>query len=174
MPHEEAKIAGNANMSMSSGARARMRTREAAIYNYYDDGGSPGKGNCTWGIGTLAHRRPCTADELETKVKPAAVEEAFALRVAEAERPVRRNVLHQPLDQSQFDALVSFAYNVGERGAKETFKRVDKGDFTAAATGISQSIKMRINSKTGSKLVIARGLIQRRAEESAPFRVRDK
>jgi GH24 family phage-related lysozyme (muramidase) len=161
-------------MSMSGGARARMRAREKPIYNYYDDGGRRGRGNCTWGIGTLAHRGPCTADEIKTKVEPAAVEAAFASRVAEAERAVRRGVPHQALDQSQFDALVSLAFNMGERGAKETFRRVDKGDFKAAATGISQSIKMRVKTRTGSKLVIARGLIQRRAEESAPFRPKEK
>lgn len=159
---------------MSGAARARMRQREKATYNYYDDGGKPGRGNCTWGIGILAHHGPCTAAELKKKVEPAAVESAFALRVAEAERAVRRNVSHQNLGQAQFDALVSFAYNVGEYGARETFKRVDKGDFKAAAAGISQSIKMRVKTKTGSKLVIARGLIQRRAEESAPFRPKDK
>jgi GH24 family phage-related lysozyme (muramidase) len=173
MPAEGATTAGNVTMSMSGAARARMREREMPIYNYYDDGGRPGRGNCTWGIGTLAHRGPCTADEIKRKVAPAAVEAAFASRVAEAEHAVRRNVPHQTLDQAQFDALVSFAYNVGERGAKETFKRVDKGDFKAAATGISQSIKMRVKTKTGSKLVIAKGLIQRRAEESAPFRPKD-
>lgn len=174
MPVEGTRAAGNANMKMSGDARARMRQREKPIYNYYDDGGRPGLGNCTWGIGVLAHLGPCAEDERKRTVEPAAVEAAFVSKVAEAERSVRRKVPNQALDQAQFDALVSFAYNVGERGAKETFMRVDKGDFKAAAAGISQSIKMRVKTKTGSKLVIAHGLILRRAEESAPFRRKDK
>jgi GH24 family phage-related lysozyme (muramidase) len=107
-------------------------------------------------------------------VGAAEVEAAFASRVADAERAVRRNVSHQTLNQNQFDALVSFVYNVGAHGAKATFKRVDEGDFKAAATGIAQSNKMWIKTKHGSKLVLARGLIQRCEEESAPFRSTEK
>lgn len=47
-----------------------------------------------------------------------------------------------------------------------------RGDFEAAATGISQSTRMRVRTRKGSHLVVARGLISRRAEESAPFRTR--
>lgn len=166
----EGATTGNAAMSMSNAARARMRSLEKAVYNYYDDGGRPGRGNCTWGIGMLAHKGPCTEGELKTKVGAAEVEAAFAYRVADAERAVRRHVSHQPLNQDQFDALVSFVYNVGAYGARETFKRVDEGDFKAAATGIAQSNKMWVKTKRGSKLVLAKGLIRRREEESAPFR----
>lgn len=174
MPAERTKATGNAAMNMSKDARIRMRQREKPIYHYYDDGGRPGRGNCTWGVGTLAHRGPCTENERKKKVEPAAVEATFASKVAEAERAVCRNIPNQQLDQAQFDALVSFAYNVGERGARDTFMRVDKGDFKAAAAGISQSIKMRVKTKKGSKLVVAHGLIARRAEESAPFRSKDE
>lgn len=95
-------------MAMSPAARARMRVHEKAKYCYYDDGGRPGVGNCTWGIGTLAHLGPCTTKELKTKVEPAQVEVCFATRVADAERVVRRDVKRQQLTQDQFDALVSF------------------------------------------------------------------
>jgi lysozyme len=120
------------------------------------------------------HLRPCTDEELKTKVGAAEVEAAFASRIAEAERAIRRNVSRQTLNQNQFDALVSFVYNVGAHGAKATFKRVDAGDFQAAAMGIAQSNKMWIKTKHGPKLVLARGLIQRREEESAPFRTTAK
>ena len=36
---------GNATMSMSNAARARIRSHEKVVYNYYDDGGRPGRGN---------------------------------------------------------------------------------------------------------------------------------
>jgi hypothetical protein len=53
-----------------------MRRRERDVSNYYDDMG-PGKGNCTWGPGILAHKGVCTEDELARPVNPALVEAEF-------------------------------------------------------------------------------------------------
>jgi lysozyme len=160
----------NNKLRMSAGAKARMRAHEDPKYHYYDDGGRPGRGNCTWGIGTLAHRGPCTDEELERKVGPAEVEAAFAERVADAERTVRRKVPNQTLSQDQFDALVSFVYNSGWKGSENVLSLVDDGDFKEAAAAISRTIYMTIKTRKGSKKVVARGLIGRRAQESAPFR----
>lgn len=154
----------NDNLSMSGDARKRMRRREVDVFNYYDDMG-PGKGNCTWGAGILAHRNPCTKEELSKPVSQAEVDAEFARRVAYAERIVRSNVTTQPLNQAQFDALVSLTYNAGERGASGTFDLVDSGDMQGAAANISKLIKARVKGK----LVVARGLIPRRKEEAAPF-----
>lgn len=161
----------NKNLRMSAAARARMRAREDPRYHYYDDGGRPGRGNCTWGIGTLAHRGACTAEELKREVGPAEVEAAFAERVADAERTVRRKVPNQALTQDQFDALVSFVYNAGLRGSENVLLLVDDGDLREAAAAITRTIYMTVKTRKGSKKVVARGLIGRRAEESAPFRV---
>lgn len=160
----------NSKLSMSNSARVRMREREDPKAFYYDDGGRPGRGNCTWGIGILAHLGPCTSDELKKEVSAAEIEASFASRVGEAERIVRRRVSKQVLTQDQFDALVSFTYNSGGRGAAKVLAHVDDGDFNAAASGITGAIYMTIRTKKGSKRAIARGLISRRAEESAPFR----
>jgi len=154
----------NENMYMSSEARARMRKREVDMYRYYDDGG-PGRGHCTWGAGILAHRGPCTKDELARSVNKAEIDAEYARRVAKAEREVRRSVRKQVLNQEQFDALVSLTYNAGARGSRGTYKLVEKGEFTEAASNIRQMTRTTINGKK----VVARGLISRRAEESAPF-----
>lgn len=154
----------NAGMSMSKEARSRMRPRERDVYHYYDDMGS-GKGNCTWGPGILAHLGPCSSDELVKPVSAAEVEAEFARRVAIAEQAVRRNVRHQVLNQAQFDALVSLAYNAGAFGSSGTYRLVDRGDFKRAA----ENINRMITTKVDGKRVVARGLIARRAEESAPF-----
>lgn len=159
----------NSKLKMSSGARTRMRQRETAQFRYYDDGG-PGRGNCTWGIGTLAHRGPCTSEELARPVSAERVEITFSEKVAEAERVVRRRVTRTMLNQEQFDALVSFTFNAGQRGAESVLAKVDKGDFRGAAAGISRTIYMTVRTKKGNRRVVARGLIPRRAEESAPFR----
>lgn len=155
----------NADMSMSAEARARMRHTEKDVYEYYDDMG-PGKGNCTWGAGILAHLRPCTKEELGRKVSPAEVDAAFSRRVADAERAVRRNVSRQALNQAQFDALVSLTYNAGATGSRGTYELVDGGDFKGAAANIGKMTLVTVNGKKG----VAKGLILRRAEESAPFR----
>lgn len=164
--HAQASAGSSANegMTMSPDARARMRRREKDVYNYYDDAG-PGKGHCTWGAGILAHKGPCTKEELARPVSAAAVEAEFARRVAGAEADVVRNVRNQKLSQDQFDALVSLTFNAGVGGAGHTLAMVDRGDLAGAARNIKTLTSTHVNGKR----VVARGLIPRRAEESAPF-----
>lgn len=169
MQDDASKRTDNSKLTMSPSARTRMRRRESEQYRYYDDGG-PGRGNCTWGIGTLAHLGPCTTGELARPVTAEQVEATFSEKLAEAERIVRRRVTNQVLNQEQFDALVSFTFNAGQRGAESVLAKAGRGDFKGAALGISRTIYMTVRTKKGSRRVVARGLISRRAEESAPFR----
>lgn len=162
--HAPATPSINDGMKMSAAARSRMRRRERDVFNYYDDMG-PGKGNCTWGPGILAHIGPCTKDELAKPVNPAAVEAEFSRRVAEAEAGVVRHVRNQKLAQNEFDALVSLTYNAGARGSRHVYTLVDTGRPAQAAAEIRTMTSTHVN---GEK-VLARGLISRRAEESAPF-----
>jgi GH24 family phage-related lysozyme (muramidase) len=158
----------NAQMAMSSTARASMRATEKAVYRYYNDMGK-NKGNCTWGVGILAHKGVCSEEELARNVSAQSVDSVFNQKVAEAEGIVRRGIL-VPLNQAQFDALCSLAFNAGRRNTTDTFGFVNRGDFSGAATNISKMTKVSIK-KDGKKIhVIAPGLIKRRAEESAPFR----
>lgn len=159
----------NSAMKMSLAGRSNLRARERAEFRYYDDMG-PGRGNCTWGAGLLAHKGPCTAEELKRPVTAAAVAAEFSSRVADAEGTVRARVSHQALDQDQFDALVSYTFNLGPRGASKVLDLVDKGKLQEAARRMSATTRVRVKTRHGSKLIIARGLISRRAEESAPFR----
>lgn len=123
---------------------------------------------CTWGIGVLAHRGVCTKEELGRTVSPAEAEAEFSRKVREAESGVHRNVQVE-LTQAQFDGLVSFTYNTGVEGADDTSKLINQNDFVAAAADMQQIVRVRVKTKTGSKKVIARGLVKRRAGESAPF-----
>lgn len=155
-------------MKMSPEGRARMRATEKAIHRYYNDMGK-NKGHCTWGVGILAHKGVCTKEELGRKVSAKMVDQEFEKKVAEAEAIVHRHVT-VALNQAQFDALCSLAYNAGGRGSNDTFKFVNQGDFSGAANNISSMIKVSVIEKGKKKFVIAPGLIKRRAEESAPFR----
>ena len=170
--HGQAATSGpNASMKMSPEGRARMRATEKAIYRYYNDLGK-NKGNCTWGAGILAHKGVCTEDELKQKVSAKMVDQEFERRVAEAERIVQRNTT-KAVNQDQFDALVSLTYNSGGRGARDTFDFVNRGDFAGAAKNISSMIKVGVMEKGKKKYVVAPGLIKRREEEAAPFRIKD-
>jgi lysozyme len=160
----------NAHMSMSPAARTRMHSIEKAKYHYYNDMGRS-KGNCTWGAGILAHRGVCTTEELGKPVSAKMVGIEFDRRVSDAERAVRRNIT-VVLNQDQFDALCSLTYNAGPTGASKTYNYVNRGDFSGAADNISKMIKVRIVDGGKSKYVVAPGLIQRRADESAPFRIK--
>jgi lysozyme len=159
-------------MLMSTSARVTMRNTEKKVMKYYDDGGK-GKGNCTWGIGTLAHRGPCTAEELARVVTDADVEREFNARLRVAERGVDSKV-KVTLTQDQFDALVSLTYNLGVKGASRIYAKVNALDFKGAADEISSLVygKQIINGKQVK--VRYPGLVSRRAYESAPFRTAAK
>lgn len=149
---------------MSPKARARMRRRERDVFNYYDDMGA-GKGNCTWGPGILAHKGICTKEELARPVSAASVEAEFSRRVAEAEAGVIRQVRTQSLPQDQFDGLVSMTYNAGVSGSHRVYALIESARLAEAAAEIRTMTSTHVNGKK----VVARGLISRREEESAPF-----
>lgn len=154
-------------MKMSPDGRARLRATEKAIYRYYNDMGKS-KGHCTWGIGILAHKGVCTKEELGRKVSGEMVDQEFERKIAETEAIIHRNISVE-LDQAQFDALCSLAYNAGAKGSRTTFAFVNKGDYAGAAANMALMIKVQVVEKGKKKYVIAPGLIKRRAEEAAPF-----
>lgn len=167
--HAHAMPLVNAGMKMSPEARARMRRRERDVFKYYDDMG-PGKGNCTWGPGILAHKGVCTKEELARRVGAASVKAEFSRRVAEAETGVVRRVRNQKPPQDQFDALVSLTFNAGVTGSRRVYALIDSGRPLEAAAEIRTMTSSHVNGKK----VLARGLISRRAEESAPFQAAAK
>lgn len=71
------------------------------------------------------------------------------------------------LTQNQFDALVSFAFNVGETNFKRStlLKKLNAGDYHGAAAEFPKWNKQRQNGK----MVVLRGLVKRRNEEMELF-----
>ena len=100
------------------------------------------------------------------------VDREFDKKIAEMEGIVHRNI-HVVLTQAQFDALCNLSYNAGAKGSFTTFNLVNKGEFAGAAANMGLMIKVQVVEKGKKKYVIAPGLIKRRAEESAPFLVKD-
>jgi len=98
-----------------------------------------------------------------------------------AENAVRRNITRHQLTQAQFDALVSFTYNVGAGGARNVLRQVNAGNFqaaAAAAASMQQYIHATVYGPDGQPQrdenghIVTRalpGLVNRRRHESAPF-----
>lgn len=84
--------------------------------------------------------------------------------MAEFERQVRAILGDAPTTQGQFDALVSFAYNIGSSSLRgSTLMRKHKaGDYAGAADQFA-----RWNKAGGA---VMRGLTRRRAAEAALYR----
>jgi lysozyme len=74
-----------------------------------------------------------------------------------------------PVNENQFGAMVSLAYNVGPNAFKRSsvLKRFNSGDIAGAADAFRLWNKAR-NAKTG-KMEVLRGLVRRREAERALF-----
>lgn len=93
-------------------------------------------------------------------------EALFARDVAIRERIVS-SLVSAPLNQNEFDALVSFVYNVGEGAFKRStaLRRLNRGDRIGAADALTWFNKTTI----GGILTRVNGLVRRRAAERAIF-----
>lgn len=82
--------------------------------------------------------------------------------IAESERAVNQYV-HVPLTQNQFDALVSFVFNlgVGNFSTSTLLKKINAGDYDGAAREFGRWVN------AGGKALP--GLVRRRKAESALF-----
>lgn len=89
-------------------------------------------------------------------------EKEFRRELAKFEDGVTRLVTTE-INQNQFDALVSFAYNVGVGGFQDSsvLKRVNKGDFAKVPAALG------LWNKGGGKVLP--GLVSRRQREGALF-----
>lgn len=121
--------------SISDRGVAFIKSFEGFYPAPYNDG-ADGTGNCTIGYGTLLHLGPCTAADrrrwgLISKQK---ADELFRRELREHEAAVKR-LVKVPLTQGQYDALVSFSYNVGTGAlaGSTLLRRLNAGAYKLAA-----------------------------------------
>jgi lysozyme len=123
--------------------------------------------HATIGYGHLVHLGPITAaDRAGQFGKGISTEQGLALLRSDVKRMVDavRQKVTVPLNQNQFDALVSFTFNVGAGafGGSTLLKRLNAGDYAGAANEFGKW------TKSGGKVFA--GLVRRRTEEAALFR----
>ena len=122
-------------------------------------------GHCTIGFGHLVHHGPINGSEPAEFKHGITLERALALLEADAATAaacVRQHV-KVPLSQPQFDALVSFVFNVGT-GAFEgstLLKRLNAREYGAVPDELAKW------SKAGGRTL--QGLLNRRRAEGALF-----
>lgn len=116
----------------------------------------------TWVVG-YSHVR---VGEPGPAVNQNEAQQMLALDLAPVERLVNARVT-QTLTQSQFDALVSFAFSIGIEAFEKSqvLRRVNAGDFVAAACAMDAWRK----SEVSGEVVIIDALVRRRAAEKALF-----
>lgn len=173
-------IMAKAGIAPLAAAAARMRTSKAGIDLIHSFEGlrldaypDPGTGGKPWTIGWGA-----TSDEAGRPIEPGTrwprrrADDRFLQHLAHFESAVNRLTGSAPTTQAQFDALVSFAYNVGEDidadlvaeglGDSTLLKKHLTGDHAGAAMEFAKW------NKAGDKVMA--GLTRRRAAEAAMYR----
>ncbi|KQR47869.1 MULTISPECIES: lysozyme [unclassified Microbacterium] len=147
-----------ANGDISAKGLAFIGGWEGFRARLYDDA----LGHCTIGFGHLVHRGGCSGNEPAGFRDGITRAEGLALLRADAkiaERAVNESV-HVPLTQHKFDALVSFAFNVGSGAFR------DSTLLTVVNGGRHADVPAQLMRWTNGGLP---GLVNRRRAESALY-----
>ncbi len=140
-----------------------IKDKEKLVLHAYQNviNGVKDKITIGWGHTGLLHGRPLVLSDVITEVE---AEQLFRDDLSSFERTINESV-KVPINQHQFDALVTLAYNIGPNAFKTStlLKLLNKGDFEGA-----QKQFARWNKGPDGKTVSA-GLVKRRAEEAALF-----
>jgi GH24 family phage-related lysozyme (muramidase) len=139
---------------------------EGFFTNLYNDP----VGHCTVGYGTLVHKGNCDGRASEQPyANGVSKERATELLTQEASgfaKTINEKVTVS-LNQNQFDALVSFVYNVGPDNFQKStlLKLLNQGKYDAVPTELKKWTKGNQNGQ----LVDLPGLVKRRAAEAELF-----
>ncbi len=163
----DAKVSA-ANLKVSDKGLGLIKEFEGYFAKPYNDP----VGHATIGYGHLIHRGPVTAAD-NAKWGSLSEPQASALLAKDLEAsyaPAVRNLVKVPVTQGQFDALVSFAYNVGTgKGGLEDstlLKKLNAGDYAGAQKEFARWNKATDNN---GNVVTLPGLTRRREAEANLF-----
>jgi GH24 family phage-related lysozyme (muramidase) len=144
-------------MKISNNGLNLIKQFEGLKLNAYDDG----VGVWTIGYGTIKYPNGVRVKHGD-KITQAQADQYIANDVATFERAVKM-LVNVPLNQNQFDALVSFTYNLGATNlsASTLLKKLNSKDYNGAAGEFQKW------NKAGGKVMT--GLVRRRKAEMELF-----
>uniref|UniRef100_UPI00300A9510 lysozyme n=1 Tax=Acinetobacter ursingii TaxID=108980 RepID=UPI00300A9510 len=144
-------------MKISNNGLNLIKQFEGLKLNAYDDG----VGVWTIGYGTIKYPNGVRVKHGD-KITQAQADQYIANDVATFERAVNM-LVNVPLNQNQFDALVSFTYNLGATNlsASTLLKKLNSKDYNGAAGEFQKW------NKAGGKVMT--GLVRRRKAEMELF-----
>ena len=155
------KVSESTDLTTSDQGINFIKQFEGFSSNLYNDA----VGHCTIGYGTLVHRGNCNGSEsygFQAGISKQRATELLKQEAGKVEEVINANVT-TPLSQSQFDSLVSFAYNVGTGAFKKStlLKKLNNGDYSAVPKELKRWVK------GGGKTI--QGLVRRRDAEANLF-----
>ncbi len=153
-----------ARLSFSARGAAFVAAFEGFVPTAYDDPG----GNCTIGFGHLIHLGRCSTGD---RSRWGTISRSRALTMlrsdaGSAAAGIRSRLAGTPLDQGEFDALVSFVYNIGLGGFDSSSVQRDLRARPPLYGAVPEHLKLWVYS--GGQILC--GLYRRRVNEGHLFR----
>ncbi|MGB3641922.1 MAG: glycoside hydrolase family protein [Rivularia sp. (in: cyanobacteria)] len=153
--------ANSNNKKISNNGLKFIAEHEGMILNLYNDPAN----HATIGVGHLVHHGPINGSESEEFKNGITKERAMEILQSDviiAENTVN-NLVKVPLNQNQFDALVSFVFNIGETqfSSSTLLAKLNNGNYNAVPSELNRWVH-----GDGKKLP---GLINRRRDEGNLF-----
>ena len=162
LPLDKSNIKGNSdNKKISDNGLKFIADHEGMILHLYNDPAN----HATIGVGHLVHHGPINGSEPEEFKGGISKERAMEILrsdVTTAENTVNK-LVKVPLNQNQFDALVSFVFNIGETqfASSTLLSKLNQRDYNSVPSQLNRWVH-----GSGKKLP---GLINRRRDEGDLF-----